>query len=170
VLEWACVVVDEDDLWARELQCVDDLEALCPGALALLHSVIRDRRLIVFGTQAEVAEATAVAASDAAAAAEAAADSGIGSPPAADSGVGWRNDPHSPAVEEVSARVKPYAVVGGVLDSEFAVGIVRTAFHCYKRLLSLNWAAAASEAKAEEEKRKKSWLGQYQGGAASSDG
>jgi hypothetical protein len=31
VLEWVLVVVDEDDLWARELQTLDDLESLSPG-------------------------------------------------------------------------------------------------------------------------------------------
>ena len=51
----------------------------------------------------------------------------------------------------MAAGALPYCVVGPCLGPDFALGVVRTYFYCYKRLLALNWAAnAEAEAEAAE--------------------
>jgi inorganic pyrophosphatase len=93
ILEWILIVIDDTDLWARELQCAEDLDVLAPGSLESIRGLIHDHR-------------------------------------AAN---------HAPS----DLAGASYCVIGPSVGAEFAIGVVRTAFHCYKRLLQMNWDAAA---------------------------
>jgi hypothetical protein len=48
-------------------------------------------------------------------------------------GGGNSNNNAPPLPLASSSSSSSYSLIGPVLDSEFAIGVVRTAFHCYKR-------------------------------------
>ena len=45
------------------------------------------------------------------------------------------------AAQEAAQVTSDSVEMGPPLGTTFALGVIRTAFHCYKRLLKLNWAA-----------------------------
>ena len=88
ILEWILIVIDNTDLWAREVERVEDLDALAPGTIDSIHGLVRDYH----------------------AARHASTD---------------------------LAKASPCSI-GPLVGVEFAIGIVRTAFYCYKRVLQRN--------------------------------
>ena len=101
ILEWILIVIDNTDLWAREVECVEDLDAVAPGTIDLMHSLIRDYH----------------------AARQASTD---------------------------LAKTAPCSI-GPFVGVEFAIGIVRTAFYCYKRLLQRNRVSEAASIEQSDE-------------------
>jgi hypothetical protein len=53
-------------------------------------------------------------------------------------GGGSSNNNAPSSLSLTSSSSLSYSLIGPALDSEFALGVVRTAFHCYKRYKKIN--------------------------------